>query len=178
MKDIEVPIERLEEVFEADFERGVLTWRHRPDGHFPRKGVAQMMNARFAGRQAGSRHPELGYIVVAFTLDGKKISSYAHRVLWAMRHRRWPVSTVDHRDRIRDRNGIGNLREATKAEQTQNASPKKNKTGFPGVYVNYRKYSTGVTVGGRHYYLGSFDTPEAAHAAYLEAKTQHHPFRA
>jgi hypothetical protein len=177
VRDIEIPIERLDEAFEVDFERGSLIWRDRPDDHFLRVGVARMMNARFAGKVAGSRHPVLGYIVLPLTLGGRTAHTYAHRVIWAMKHRRWPAHTIDHIDRVRDHNSIGNLREATKAEQTLNAGARKNATGFPGVYVNYRKFSTGVSVGGRYHYLGSFDTPEEAHAAYLAAKGRLHSFR-
>ena len=178
MRDAGVPIEWLDEAFVADFDTGILIWRERPREHFTRPGDAAMMNARFAGKVAGCRHPTLGYVVLNLTIGGRTVQSYAHRIIWAMRHRRWPASTVDHIDGVRDRNAISNLREATKAEQPQSAGPKRNATGFPGVTQQGKRFSTGVTAGGKYHHVGTFDTAAEAYTAYLAAKAKLHGFDA
>jgi hypothetical protein len=51
-----------------------------------------------------------------------------------------------------------------------------SKTGYRGVIQNQRtgRYIANITISKRMYYLGSFDTPEEAHQAYLAAKEQLH----
>lgn len=49
-----------------------------------------------------------------------------------------------------------------------------NKSGFLGVSPNRSRWSASIMVLGRKLHLGTFDTPELAHAAYLEAKRAHH----
>ena len=46
----------------------------------------------------------------------------------------------------------------------------KNKTGFKGVSKAGRKYLASISINGQHVKLGSFDTPEQAHVAFLEAE--------
>jgi hypothetical protein len=51
-----------------------------------------------------------------------------------------------------------------------------NKTGYRGVTLNQKtgRYSANITIAKHMYYLGTFDTPEEAHRAYLDAKEQLH----
>lgn len=46
-----------------------------------------------------------------------------------------------------------------------------NKTGYKGVsyYKRLNKYVASIKVNGKYYFLGYFDTPEEAHAAYQQA---------
>ena len=46
----------------------------------------------------------------------------------------------------------------------------KNKTGFKGVSKSGRKYLASISINGQRVNLGSFDTPEQAHVAFLEAE--------
>lgn len=50
--------------------------------------------------------------------------------------------------------------------------PAPSKTGLKGVHVSGKKWRSMIERGGKRYYLGTFDTPELAHAAYLEAVAQ------
>lgn len=74
-------------------------------------------------------------------------------------------------------NRRGNLRLATRAENSRNTYKQSNNTsGFKGVY----KISRGqgwyamITVDGNQIFLGNFDTPELAHTAYCQAARKYH----
>jgi hypothetical protein len=45
----------------------------------------------------------------------------------------------------------------------------KNRTGFKGVVFHKKKYVAQISINNHPTYLGSFDTPEEAHTAYLKA---------
>lgn len=65
-----------------------------------------------------------------------------------------------------------NLRLAKHAENMRNRRmPASNTSGFKGVswHTRSRKWKAQICIGGRPTSLGLFTTPEAAHAAYVEA---------
>jgi hypothetical protein len=117
-----------------------------------------------------------------FCVDGKPYK--AHRLAWLYMTGRWPSNEIDHVDGNPLNNKFANLREATGAQNKQNFRRARadNSHGFLGVYKhansrpNRDVWCARITVGGKCRTLGLFDTPEAAHAAYIEAKRQHHPF--
>ena len=49
----------------------------------------------------------------------------------------------------------------------------KNSTGLTGVTIRRGKYEAGITINGRSMYLGTFNTAEEAHGAYLEARRKY-----
>jgi len=102
----------------------------------------------------------------------------AHKALWAFAWGRWPVADLDHINGQRDDNGIDNLREATRAENNQNMRRARcdNKSGLLGVTPDRGRWRGAIQLDGRSRPLGLFDTPEAAHRAYLDAKRLLHPF--
>ena len=59
-----------------------------------------------------------------------------------------------------------NCRWATITEQNWNKRPKKNSTGYPGIYAIGSKWAAKF----RTQYLGSYSTKLQAHRAYLKAK--------
>ena len=52
-------------------------------------------------------------------------------------------------------------------------SKAKNSTGLTGVTIRRGKYEAGITINSRSMYLGTFNTAEEAHGAYLEAKRKY-----
>lgn len=81
---------------------------------------------------------------------------------------------VDHKNGDGLDNRRANLRSATFSENARNARLRKdNTTGFKGVKrVNQRWYAQ-IRLGAKRIHLGSFATPEEAHAAYAKAAARH-----
>jgi hypothetical protein len=178
LRMIEVSVEYLRRVLSYDLETGELRWRIRPPAHFSSAAQWHLWNARFAGRTAGSCCD--GYLRLTLTIEGKLVSLYVHRVAWALKTGAWPLEEVDHRNGDGYDNRFSNLRLGTHAENQQNRIARyDNASGLVGATWNKgdEKWQAQIFVGGRSHYLGQFNTPEAAHAAYLEAKQRLHPYQ-
>lgn len=88
---------------------------------------------------------------------------------------------VDHINRDPLDNRRHNLRVLTPGQSTQNLGPRSNnRTGYRGVMTMKTawgmKYQARITVGGQRYFLGTYDTPEAAAQAAGEARARHAPY--
>ena len=84
----------------------------------------------------------------------------AHRVIWAMKTGKWPRKTIDHRDRNPENNRWGNLREATRAQQTANKIHTKGNSSSRGLHWRGERQAWQVMLAGKH--LGQFrDKSEA-----------------
>jgi hypothetical protein len=160
MSNSNLTAERLRELLHYDPETGIFMWRE------PGK-------KRVAGRPAGSVDTA-GYRLIR--LDGKLFR--ANRLAWLHTHGRWPDGHIDHISGDVSDDRIANLRDATRSVNAQNMrqASSKNATGFLGVsVVRGRYYAARIAVDGKPRHIGCFDTPEAAHAAYIEAKRRLHP---
>jgi len=105
----------------------------------------------------------------------------AHRIVYAILTGEDPPCQVDHIDGNRSNNAIENLRLATRnhKDNGQNSGLSKNNTsGFCGVchHKATNRWVAYITVNRERTHLGTFDTPEEAYAAYLEAKKKYHIF--
>jgi hypothetical protein len=126
------------------------------------------------GSIAGCLNGKLGYWVIG--IHGRRY--WAHRLAWLVSHGEWPANQVDHINGNRADNRLVNLRAATHAENQQNRhTTRGNKHGFRGVFLHQ---PTGKFVAqcrhlGKRYHFGSFDTPEAANAAYLDGLRRVNP---
>lgn len=100
----------------------------------------------------------------------------SHRVIWLIVHGEWPVGQIDHINRCPSDNRICNLRDVTQAKNKANKGMLSNNTlGFKGIARNYgRKPWKAQIWHGGSIHLGSFDTREEAHAAYLNAYREIH----
>jgi len=141
---------------------GLLKWKHSLTG-----------SRRVAGMVAGSINND-GYVIVE--VAGKSVA--AHRIVWLMHNGHWPTGEIDHINGIRHDNRIENLRDVhrkTNAENRRSAS-KTSKTKLLGVeYLpKIDKYRARIRVDGALIRLGTFNTPDDAHAAYIEAKRRLH----
>ena len=117
----------------------------------------------------------LGYVI----LNVKKKLFFAHRIAWFYVHSKWPAHYIDHINGCRSDNRISNLRDIPKAlnHQNQRKAQANNKTGLLGVSFNKSRghYVAQIAINGKRKYIGSFDTKEAAHAAYVRKKRELHP---
>jgi hypothetical protein len=159
----ELSVERVRELLNYDPETGVFTWRVR------RAGPAK------AGSRAGSRNSN-GYIKIA--VDGQTYA--AHRLAIFYTTGTWPAADVDHRNGARDDNRLDELRGGTRSfnMQNQRAARSNNSTGLLGVNrhgAGGNRFRARIRApDGKLLSLGTFDTAEAAHAAYLDAKRRLH----
>ena len=122
-------------------------------------------------RLAGSKH-SAGY--VSIRVDGDPY--LAHRLAWFYVTTVWPERQIDHVDGVRNHNAWSNLREVDNQvnQENQRKAQTSNKSGLLGVSVNRSRWSASIKADGQRNYLGTFDTPELAHAAYLDAKRKLH----
>lgn len=60
-----------------------------------------------------------------------------------------------------------NLRLASHAQNIVNADFNQNMFGYRGVYKNRKRYGAQTKVNGKKVHIGTYDTPEEAHQAYL-----------
>ena len=94
-----------------------------------------------------------------------------HRVIWLHVHGRWPLDLIDHINGITADNRLDNLREATHAE---NSRYKRHRSGCKAPYKGIMRTRSGrwqaqICLHGKNHGLGTFDTPELAHATYVSA---------
>lgn len=149
-------ISRLRELLSYSPETGGLFWL-----------IDRGPRAR-VGQRAGSLSAQ-GYCVVG--VDGHH-NLFAHRIAWAIYHGSWPAGEVDHINGDRTDNRISNLRDVATHQNHQNMrkARRDNKTGLLGVSMCKGRYRAQIQADGKKRWLGEFDTPEAAHAAYISAK--------
>jgi HNH endonuclease len=114
-----------------------------------------------AARHWRSRLHQCQYRVI--TIDDRQYN--ASHLAWLYVHGEWPALELDHEDTDRSNDRIGNLREAQPVENRANTKPR-SASGFKGVRLRRGRAEAGILSRGKGTYLGSFDTPEEAAAAY------------
>jgi len=144
-------------IFRYDGESGNLFWLIKP-----RRNVE-------CGDKAGHRNIR-GYVIVKYKGEAYK----AHRIIWKMLHNEEP-EIIDHRNNTSNTNKLVNLRPATKSQNGFNSRISKHcKVGLKGVSRNRDKYVAHIRTPGKQHYLGTFDTAEEAHEAYMQAAMCYH----
>lgn len=156
----EASIEFLEEIFDADFEAGVLFWKKK----ISRRVVI--------GSPVGTKRPT-GHLYVQ--IKGKVFA--VHRIIWAMYHKKWPTEMIDHKNMNPLDNGINNLRLANKSQNGCNRSASRSsKTGVKGVFLNKKTggYRAQIKANNKLHYLGNYKSIEDAENAYIAASKNFH----
>lgn len=128
---------------------------------------------RLSGKQAGCVGPD-GYRSIR--ING--VLYQAHRLAWLYMTGVWPPNGfVDHYDTNPLNNRWRNLRDATKTlnQENRRKARKDSISGLIGVSPNKKRWSASITSEYRRIYIGTFDTPELAHAAYVREKRKIHP---
>jgi len=101
----------------------------------------------------------------------------AHRLAWCMYYNEEPPMLLDHIDGDKLNYKICNLRKVTYSENRQNQFQysEHNKSKLLGVVKTKNKWLAKIGINGSSIFLGSFNSPEEAGEAYLEAKKIYHP---
>lgn len=164
MAATQLTAELARSLLDYDPSTGVLTWK-----------MFRSPRAR-KGDRAGCVNPSTGYRHIG--VDGQVYAE--HRFVWFYVYGAWPSDVVDHINGVITDNRIENLRDVTRHVNLQNQrkAHASNKTGFLGVRhipkYRLRPWQARINIDGKKRYLGTFATPEEAHAAYLEAKRRLH----
>lgn len=100
-----------------------------------------------------------------------------HRLAWLHHYGHWPDDDIDHIDGDRSNNRINNLRDILSSENRKNqyGTGRPTASGLIGVARAGRKWRAYITNQGRTQWLGAYDSPEEASAAYKAAKPKYHP---
>ena len=100
----------------------------------------------------------------------------AHRLAWLYMTGIMPVGVIDHIDGDPNNDAFSNLRSVDQKTNVQNIkrAPKHSKTGLLGANKNHKGFQARIISGGVRRNLGTFKTPEQAHAVYLSAKRELH----
>lgn len=151
---------RLKEVLRYDQETGVFTWKARVS-----------IRVR-AGDQAGSigrkgrRHIRVDGVLYA-----------ASRLAYFYVTGAMPIAQVDHIDTDPTNDRFVNLRDVSQPLNCENhrKAYANSKTGVLGVVrVPSGRFAAQIRKDRRSIYIGTFDTTDAAHGAYVAAKRQLH----
>lgn len=147
-----IDIDALCQLLDYDATTGVMSWKVRPREMFDNEGPWVSWNKRMAGKPA--------YLTKRGNYYRLKIlrSTYAaHRVAWAIQHKRWPVGNIDHINGDGFDNRASNLRDVSHRENCRNLAMKReNKSGFMGVVRRGPSWRPYIWVDGKQKYLGSY----------------------
>jgi hypothetical protein len=154
----------LKRLLSYDPETGFFTW-------IVGRGSAKI------GAKAGATARD-NYVVIS--VGGKLHRAHRLAVLYMLG--RFPADgiEVDHVNCVRSDNRWANLREVTASQNQHNRknAPKQSTTGLLGASRPNKegRYRACIKVHGKTIHLGTHDTPELAHEAYMNAKARlHHP---
>lgn len=147
-------------------ESGLFTWREC-------KSKPSMV-----GEVAGYLRPKDGIVI---RINGVRYR--AGRLAWFYMTGEWPYEVIDHVDGDPSNNRWSNLRSVdiqTNAQNRRSASASKQDGNPIGAYLHKKsgKYQAGLTATilgkKRSIYLGLYDSPDEAHAVYVEVKRMLH----
>lgn len=166
-----IPIEDLKELVWLDPATSKLFWKKRARKYCANDRVYKAWNKRLAGKETFIRQGPNGYR--SGTIFGHHY--YAHRVVFALTHGRWPKPDheLDHINGKRADNHPANLREVTRQQNAKNTKLRKdNKSGVCGVFFNQKQnnWIAYIQAGNKQKHLGCFDEFEDAVAARWQAE--------
>src|SRR5262245_37502188 len=140
-----------------------LLWYDPETGefHWHNRGLGRRKHGR-----AGSHNRGAYWLL---HLEGRRYM--AHRVAWFYITGTWPDQDIDHANGNKSDNRFGNLRSATRTENSANSRCRNSKSGIKGVHWNTskRKWRAQIGYNGRSVWLGAFDDKEDARLAYNNA---------
>lgn len=156
--DPAITAEMAKEIFHYDDATGNLIRKKDLGGRFGRVGDI-----------AGFTTPD-GYRKVAI----RQHVVMAHRLIWLIVTGEWPSDEIDHRDCDKGNNRFDNLRVASRRQNVINRAFKKNGLPKGARYMPSGRIQVRIRAEDKVRYLGTFETPEQAAAAYAEAASRLH----
>lgn len=128
---------------------------------------------KYAGRVLRPGLDSYGYEQVTLRAEGQSVRPLVHHlVLAAFGPPRPDGWTADHKNGKRTDNRISNLRWFLARDQGRNRHHVRNRTGFIGVTANPGQgqpfWASARNRDGKKVFLGMHQTPEEAHAAYMD----------
>lgn len=155
--------QRVQELLDYDCETGIFRWK---------QSYGRAVKGVIAGN-AGVR----GYRYIGIDAGFFR----AHHVAWLYVHGTATQKEIDHINGNRDDNRITNLRECSRAQNMENKKPYARRKGNAPQGVHWHiatnKWCAAIQKDRHRHHLGLFDTADAAHNAYLEAKRALHTFQ-
>jgi len=151
---------RLKELLAYDPETGLFIWRVQYNSRTVVGSVAGSFDAR-------------GYRRIQ--LNGKIYR--CGRLAWFYMTGKWPNGYIDHKNGNQADEAWANLREASYGESTHNRILPVGESKLRGVRrvsSNPHRWEARIAVGYQRTTLGTFDSAEEAHAAYLAASENKH----
>lgn len=160
----------LRELLHYDPISGVFTWHYRHRRYFKDERSYKIWNTKHAGKEAGCVAATGSPPTETRRIAVYKRTYYAHRLAWLYMTGEWPSDEIDHRDHDATNNKWDNLRAATSQQNKWNRRST-NRGGYKGVTFdqNQNCYVAQIMVNYKNHHLGSFATPQDAHAAYCRA---------
>lgn len=151
---------RLKQLLDYNPETGLFTW-------------LEQYNSRTIVDSTAGTVDSGGYIKIQ--IYGKQYRG--GRLAWFYMTGEWPLEYIDHKDGNRANDAWCNLREATYSESTHNRYLPVGESGLRGVrriHSDPPRWEARIAVGYHRTTLGTFDSAEEAHAAYLAASNNLH----
>lgn len=152
----------LQQIANYDSSTGVFTWK------------LTISTRAQIGKEFGS-WDMYGYKTVRINKKSYKL----HRLAWLYMHGEMPKNDIDHINGIRHDNRIVNLRDVKRKTNLENQTKlykQKKYTSLIGAYFDKRKniFYSRISVNNKNIHLGSFETEQKAHDAYISAKRKLH----
>jgi len=120
-------------------------------------------------------HKNKGYLMCTLAIDCVNTKFSQHRLVYYAHNQDWdifdssPDNMIDHKNRKRDDNRIGNLHVVNNQQNQWNTDAK-------GYCWDKRsnKWVAEIRFNGKHIYIGLFENEEDAHNAYIKKKLELH----
>ena len=151
--------QRIKELLHYDGETGIFRWIKKP--------AKRILTGSIAGTVRKDGYVRIG-------IDGEKL--LAHRLAWIYVYgdADQPVE-IDHKNRQRSDNAIGNLRACNQSQNQMNTNLRRdNTTGHKGIVFTKGKWQAKGHLNGEAKYLGRFCTKEEAIEAYERFSIANH----